>query len=73
MAGLLIGAGLFFWIGWAFWGLLMLLPAMRHPQVPMDLPLGRWRTVLAFAALLLFALTITLEPFLGSSLLHYIH
>jgi hypothetical protein len=70
---MLIVAGLFFWIGWAFWGLLMLLPAMRHPYVSMHQPLGFWRAALAVSALLLFLLTITLEPFLGSSLLHYLH
>ncbi len=72
MAGLLILCGVFYWIGWLFWGILMLLPAMRHPRVAIDRPLGAGRALLAITALLLLALTFTVEPFLGSSLLHYV-
>ena len=71
LAGLLILCGFFYWIGWGFWGLMMLLPAMRHPRVPMDRPLGLGRSLLGVTALLLLVLTFTAEPFLGSSLLHY--
>jgi Zn-dependent protease len=70
-AALLFVFGIFFWMGWAFWGLLMLLPAMKHPRVPIEQPLGIMRTLLAHSAIVLLLLTFTAEPFLGSSLLHY--
>jgi len=71
LSAALIVCGIFFWIGWILWGLLLLLPIMRHPMVPLDRPLTGGQRLLAAAALLLFALTFSLEPFLGSSVMHY--
>jgi hypothetical protein len=71
LSAILIACGVFFWIGWVLWGLIMLIPAMRHPKVPVDDALGPWRRALAAAALVLFALTFSLQPFMDSSILHY--
>ncbi|WP_263351837.1 site-2 protease family protein [Acidicapsa acidisoli] len=68
----LILAGIFFWIGWVLWGLLLFIPAMRHPRVPTDEPLDRKRILLSAAALCVLALTFSAAPFPGTSILHYI-
>ncbi len=68
----LIACGFFFWIGWVLWGLLLFIPAMRHPQVGVRLPLGPGRLLLGVSALLLFALTFSIAPFSSNSILYYL-
>ena len=68
---LLLG-GFFFWVGWILWGLLLLIPAMRHPRVPIDQPLDRKRLWLGILALAVLALTFSAAPFSDSSILHYL-
>jgi membrane-associated protease RseP (regulator of RpoE activity) len=68
---LLLG-GLFFWVGWILWGILLLIPAMRHPRVPVDQPLDRKRFWLSVLALAVLALTFSSAPFANSSILHYL-
>ena len=68
---LLLG-GFFFWVGWILWGLLLLIPAMRHPRVPIDQPLDRKRLWLGILALTVFALTFSAAPFSDSSVLYYL-
>ena len=68
----LLVCGFFFWIGWFLWALILLIPAMRHPQVPAGDPLDRKRLILSIAALAIFVLTCAAEPFLGGGLLHYL-
>ena len=60
-------------MGWILWGIILLLPAMRHPRVPDDVPLGRGRVLLGVAALAIFVLTFTPTPFYDNSLLDLIH
>jgi len=69
---LLIVFGFYFWIGWLFWGVLLWIPAMRHPPVPEGQPLGR-RRALAFLCLGVFLLTFAAEPFQESSVRWYLH
>lgn len=69
---LLFFAGTMFWIGWLVWGC-FLLPSLKHPPVGETPPLTKWRGWLAVAALVLFALTFTLEPFAGGSLMNLLH
>ena len=64
--------GLLFWVGWALWGLILFIPAMRHPRVPTDQPLDSKRLILSVLALVIFALTFSAAPFSGSSLFHYL-
>jgi membrane-associated protease RseP (regulator of RpoE activity) len=68
---LLLG-GFFFWVGWVLWGLLLLIPAMRHPRVPIDRPLDRKRLWLSVLALAILVLTFSCAPFSDSSVLHYV-
>lgn len=68
----LLVAGVFCWAGWLLWGLILLLPAMRHPPVPIDVPLGRGRALLGMTAFVIFALTFTPTPFYDNSLLDLI-
>ena len=65
--------GIFFWMGWILWGLLLLIPAMRHPRVPVDQPLDRSRLWLSVLALLVLVLTFSAAPFSDTSILHYLH
>jgi hypothetical protein len=78
---LLFLAGTMFWVGWLVWGC-FLLPSLRHPSVPLRPTLTRRRGWLAVAALVLFALTFTVAPFLlygthgphgGGSLMDLLH
>jgi len=67
----LLTLGIFCWLGWILWGLLLLIPAMRHPRVPEEPGLDTKRVVLGIIALLIFALTFSAAPFQGSSVIHY--
>lgn len=65
---LLFAAAWYYWIGWAIWGLILLIPAMRHPRVTYDVPIGRGRKLLALLAMVIFATTLTSVPFPGNAL-----
>ena len=65
----LFAAGVFYWAGWILWGVLLLVPAMRHPKVPDVLALSRGRVALAVAGAAIFLLTFTATPFRDASLL----
>jgi membrane-associated protease RseP (regulator of RpoE activity) len=69
----LIAAGTFYWAGWILWGVLLLIPAMRHPKVPDVLALSRGRVVMAIVGVAIFLLTFTPTPFYGASLLQLLH
>lgn len=62
-------AGLFCWAGWILWGLILLIPAMRHPHIPADSRLSRGRIALGAMGALIFVLTFTPTPFHDASLL----
>jgi membrane-associated protease RseP (regulator of RpoE activity) len=62
--------GFFFWSGWILWGILLLMPGMRHPTVPDDTPVERRHWALAPVCLAIFLLAGTYEPFKGFSLLN---
>jgi hypothetical protein len=64
----LIVAGALFWLGWIFWGVFLMIPAMRHPEVRDPRPLSRGRLWLGGAGLLIFLLTFTPWPFDHGSL-----
>jgi len=54
----------FFWLGWVFWAVLVLIFGLRHPPPLDDLtPLSRTDLVLAAAALVIIVLTFTPAPF----------
>jgi len=70
---LLFLAGTVFWVGWMLWGLFLMLPAMRHPNVPKEPGLSQGRLVLGIIGILLFLLTFTVRPFYDNSLMHFLH
>ncbi|MGB6690904.1 MAG: site-2 protease family protein [Terracidiphilus sp.] len=68
---LLIAAGIVYWVGWILWGLFLLIPAMRHPRVPMEPAPTRGRIVLGVIGLAIFLLTFSRMPFYDNSLMHF--
>jgi membrane-associated protease RseP (regulator of RpoE activity) len=70
---LLLIAGAFFWVGWILWGLILLLPVMRHPKVPLHGGLHRGRVILGLIGAAIFLLTFTLTPFYDNSLMQILH
>ena len=66
-------AGALYWMGWIFWGLFLLVPAMRHPRVPLAPGLDRGRLILGAIGIAIFLLTFTPTPFYDNSLLYFIH
>ncbi|MFL6465568.1 MAG: site-2 protease family protein [Bryobacteraceae bacterium] len=70
--GILLPMGIFFWIGWLVWALLLTLSGIRHPNVPHWPALTRGRSWLALVALVMLALTLIPAPFTGNSLLEII-
>jgi membrane-associated protease RseP (regulator of RpoE activity) len=70
---LLLIAGVLCWVGWILWGLILLLPAMRHPKVPLQGGLHRGRVILGILGIAVFLLTFTPTPFYDNSLLEMLH
>jgi membrane-associated protease RseP (regulator of RpoE activity) len=70
---LLFIMGTLYWVGWILWGLLLMIPALRHPKVPAVPELSRGRVVLAWIGLVLFLLTFSPTPFYDNSLMHFFH
>jgi membrane-associated protease RseP (regulator of RpoE activity) len=62
-------AGIFYWIGWILWGIFLLIPALRHPKVPLHTGLSHARGALGALGAFLFLLTFTPTPFHHNSLL----
>ena len=65
--------GTLYWVGWLLWGLFLMVPAMRHPNVSVAPELSQGRLVLAVIGLAVFLLTFTPTPFYDSSLMHLFH
>ncbi len=62
-------AGAVYWVGWILWGIILMIPAMRHPSVPVETRLSRGRLALGLAGLVILLLTFTPTPFYDSSLM----
>ena len=69
----LLGLGIFYWVGWLLWGSLLLLPGMRHPKVQDETPLSRPMLALGAFCILIFILTATPMPFQDANLMQTIH
>jgi Peptidase family M50 len=65
----LVAMGLTLWAGWLLWGLILLLPVMRHPRVPNFPSLQENYRWLGWLALALLVLTLLPAPFAGTGLL----
>ncbi len=66
-------AGTFYWVGWILWGVFLMVPAMRHPKVPVAPTLSPIRLVLGVVGLAVFLLTFTPTPFYDNSLVYILH
>jgi hypothetical protein len=60
--------GIFCWAGWILWGIILMMPGMRHPRIPDPLPIARWQYALVPVSLLLLVFCGTFEPFSGYGL-----
>jgi membrane-associated protease RseP (regulator of RpoE activity) len=58
----LIPLGIFFAYSWLIWAVLLFFFGMRHPSIVDPSPLGRARSWLGFAALVVFVLSFTVSP-----------
>lgn len=61
--------GIVSWAGWIFWGIILLLPAMRHPTVQQPEGIEARHYVMGVICLGILLLAGTLEPFTGYSLI----
>jgi hypothetical protein len=68
----LIPMGIFLWMGWLVWAILLLISLMRHPPVPQDPPLDGKRKALGWFAALMFVVTMIPAPFAGAGLVDVI-
>ena len=59
---LLIPMGIFFAYSWLVWAVLLFFFGMRHPVIYDPEPIGRTRTWLGVAALVILILSFTLSP-----------
>jgi membrane-associated protease RseP (regulator of RpoE activity) len=69
---LLLVAGITLWVGWLLWGVILLIPAMRHPYVPTYPRLSRNRLVFGWLGVLMLALSFLPAPFADAGLLAYL-
>lgn len=58
----LVPLGIFFAYSWLVWAVLLFFFGMRHPSIVDPYPLGRVRSWLGFAALVVFVLSFTVSP-----------
>jgi len=65
--------GIFSWVGWILWGVILTLPGMRHPRVPNVFGLSKWQTALVPICLVLLLCCGTFQPVKGYSLLEMVH
>lgn len=66
--GLLIPLGIFFWMGWLVWAVILAFTGIRHPNVAPWPDVGRVRRWLSLGAVAMLALTLVLAPFHGAAL-----
>jgi len=66
-------AGAVFWMGWILWGIFLMLPGMRHPNVSVEPKLNPGRILLGVIGMVIFLLTFTATPFYDASLMHFLH
>ncbi len=67
---ILLVMGVFFWVGWFLWAVLVLFLGLKHPRVwDESAPLGRGRTLLAVGLLVVFILTFIPDPIQGLDLI----
>jgi len=69
--GAFVVMGIFFWLGWFVWALLISVLGLKHPRLwDEDAPLSRGRLLLAAAILVIFILSFIPDPIKGLSLIN---
>jgi membrane-associated protease RseP (regulator of RpoE activity) len=67
--GALFIMGVFFWIGWIVWALLILLIGLKHPRIPDEqTPLSFSRKIMGFFIFVIFAISFIPDPIKGYNL-----
>jgi Zn-dependent protease len=67
--GIFILMGVFFWIGWFVWALLIYFLGLKHPQIyDEDKPLSPGRRFLGVLIMIIFVVSFTPEPIVGYNL-----
>lgn len=64
---ILIPLGVYYWLGWFIWAVLLRLSGMRHPVVPQWPGITRGRRWAALFAVVMLLLTFTPSPFMHAS------
>jgi|SRR5579871_204526 len=67
----LVALGVFFWIGWLVWAVILGFTGMRHPDVPQWPAIGSTRRWMALVAVLMLGVTLALAPVHGYALLQW--
>jgi len=73
VVAVLFALGFFYWAGWVVWGIVLMLPGMRHPPVADTRPMNKSHLALVPVCLFIFVVAGTFEPFQGYGLLHILH
>jgi membrane-associated protease RseP (regulator of RpoE activity) len=61
--------GIFFWVGWFLWAILILFMGMRHPAIEDEAePLSQGRKIIAYVIVLIFILSFIPDPIKGYGL-----
>ena len=64
--------GIFFWIGWFLWAVLLSFLGLKHPQIQDEsIKLSRGRQILAVVVLIIFIFFFISDPVKGYSLLSF--
>lgn len=65
--------GIFFWIGWLVWALLISVLGVKHPRIlDEDVPLSPRRKIIGFMLVIIFILSFIPDPIKGFNLLNFI-
>jgi len=67
--GIFVLMGIFFWIGWFVWALLIYFLGLKHPRIFDEaIPLSPGRRLLGVLVLIIFIVSFTPEPIMGYNL-----
>lgn len=64
----LVLLGTVYWIGWLLWAMLLMLPAMQHPEINLEDDLQPWQVAVIAACGIVFLVCFSLQPFTNASL-----
>lgn len=72
--GAFILMGIFFWVGWFVWALLIYFLGLKHPRITdEEKPLSHGRKILGYGVLLIFILSFIPDPIKGYNVFDILH